>query len=131
MPNRAHARSPSKASSNCQFSTALSIKRLEIAVLNHIETFEGLTLAIFLAFARNYYKTNGAASQNTSLGDLIKRKLAAFLQCMVDLKTVDEIKNEDGVLGRQLIEVLLEERAAGKAQEKRTWPDAPIKIGDD
>ena len=29
---------------------------------------------------------------------------------MVDLKTVDEIKNDDGVLGRQLIEVLLEQR---------------------
>jgi hypothetical protein len=114
-----------------QFSTALSIKRLETAVLNHIDTFEGLTLAIFLAFARGYYRANGAEAQNTSLGDLIKRKLAEFLQHMVDLKTVDEIKNEDGVLGRQLIEVLLEERAPGMAQEKRTWPDAPIKIEDD
>jgi len=113
------------------FSTALSIKRLETAVLNHIDTFEGLTLAIFLAFARDYYSANGAEAQNTSLGDLNKKKLAEFLQRMVDLKTVDEIKNEDGVLGRQLIEVLLEERAAGKAQQKRTWPDAPIKIEDD
>jgi hypothetical protein len=114
-----------------QFSTALSIKRLETAVLNHIDTFEGLTLAIFLAFARGYYKANGAEAQNTSLGELIKKKLAEFLQCMVDLKTVDEIKNEDGVLGRQLIEVLLEERAAGKAQQKHTLPDVPIKIEDD
>lgn len=50
---------------------------------------------------------------------------------MVDLKTVDEIKNEDGVLGRQLIEVLLEERAAGKAQQRRTSSDVTIKIEDD
>ena len=113
-----------------KLSTTLSIKLLETAVLNHIDTFDGLTLAIFLAFARSYYRTNGAEAQNTSLGELIKKKLAAFSQCMVDLKTVDEIKNEDGVLGRQLIEVLLEERAAGKAQ-KQTWPDAPIKIEDD
>ena len=114
-----------------QFSTTLSIKRLEMAVFNHIDTFDGLTLAVFLAFARSYYSTNGAQAQNTSLGELIKKKLAAFLQCMVDLKSVDEIKNEDGVLGRQLIEVLLEERAAGKAQQKHTWPDTPIKIEDD
>ena len=114
-----------------QFSTALSIKSLETAVLNHIDTFEGFTLAIFLAFARSYYRMNGVGAQNTSLGKPIKKKLAAFLQCMVDLKTIDEIKNEDGVLGRQLIEVLPEERAAGKAQQKRTWPDAPIKIEDD
>jgi len=114
-----------------QFSAALSIKRLEAEVLNRIDTFEGLTLAIFLAFARGYYSANGAEAQNTSLGDLIRKKLAEFLQRMVDLKTVDEIKNEDRVLGRQLIEVLLEERAAGKAQQKRTWPDASIKIEDD
>jgi hypothetical protein len=114
-----------------QFSTALSIKRLETAVFNHIDTFEGLTLAIFLAFARGYYSANGAEAQNTSLGELIKKKLAEFLQRMVDLKTVDEIKNEDGVLGRQLIEVLLEERAAGKAQQEHSWPNDPIKIEDD
>ena len=94
----------------CQLSIDLSIQRLETAVLRHIDTFEGLTLAIFLAFARGYYGTK-RAEQNSSLGQLIKKKLAEFLQCMVDLKTVDEIKNENGVLSRQLIEVLLEERA--------------------
>lgn len=112
-----------------KLSTTLSIKVLGISILNHIDTFDGLTLAIFLAFARIYYRNNGAEAQNTSLVELIKKELAAFLQCMIGLKTVDEIKNEDGVLGRQLIEVLLEERAAGKAQ-KRTWPDVPIKIED-
>lgn len=115
-----------------KFSTALSIKRLETAILHHIDIFEELTLAIFLAFARSYYDANGAEAQDTSLGDLIKKKLAEFLQRMVDLKTVDEIKNEDGILGRQLIEVSLEERAAaGKARQKRTSSDAPIKIEDD
>lgn len=70
-----------------------------MAVLNHINTFDGLTLAIFLLFVRSYYKANGAEAQNTSLSELIKTKLAEFLQRMVGLKTVDEIKNEDGVLG--------------------------------
>lgn len=113
-----------------KLSITLSIKLLETSILNHIDTFDGLTLAIFPAFARSFYRNNGAEAQNTSLDELIKKKLAAFLQYVVDLKTVDEIKNEDGVLGRQLIEVLLEERAAGKVQ-KRTLPDVPIKIEDD
>ena len=114
-----------------QLGTALSMKSLQMAVLDCIDTFEGLTLAIFLAFARSYYRMNGVGAQNAGLGRLIKKKLAASLRCMVDLKAVDEIKTEDGVLGGQLIEVLLEERAIGKAQQKRPWPDAQIKIEDD
>lgn len=113
-----------------KFSIALSIKHLETAILRHIDTFEELSLAIFLAFARNYYNANGAEAQNTSLGYLIKKKLAAFLQHMVDLKTVDVIKNENGILGRQLIEVLLEERAERATGQKRDSSDAPIKIED-
>lgn len=50
---------------------------------------------------------------------------------MTELRTIDEIKNENGILAQQLIEVLLEERAAGKAQQKRSSLDAPIKIEDD
>jgi hypothetical protein len=114
-----------------QFSTALSIKRLETAVLHHIDTFEELPLAIFLAFARSYYKMYGADAQDTSLSELIKRKLAAFLQHMIDTKTKEEIKNEGGILGQQLIEVLLEERSLRATQWKLNSSDIPIKIEDD
>lgn len=62
-----------------QFSAALSIKSLEMAALKHIDTLEGLTPAIFLAFARSYYRMNGVGAQNAGLGKLIKKKLAAFL----------------------------------------------------
>lgn len=99
------------------FSTSLSIKRLEVGILDHIKNFETLTLAIFLVFARGYYTAHGVEAQDTSLGHLIKQKLAEFLPRMVDLKTVDEIKREGGILGQQLIEVLLDERAAIKARE--------------
>jgi hypothetical protein len=91
-----------------KLSIALSIKRLEKAILLHIDAFEELTLDVFLAFACGYYKAYGAEAQDTSLGDLIK--------------------NEDGILGRQLIEVLLEERAAGKAQLKQEAPVDTVKI---
>jgi hypothetical protein len=117
-----------------KFSTALSIKRMEVAILHHIDTFEDFQLAVFLAFARSYYDANGAESQYTSLGQLIKKKLAEFLQPWVNTKTVDEITNEGGILGRQLIEVLLEERSSRDAQRQRrssAWSDAPIKIEDD
>jgi hypothetical protein len=116
------------------FSTALSIKRLEMAILHHIDTFEDLQVAGFLAFARSYYDANGAESQYTSLGELIEKKLAAFLQPWVDTKTVDEITNEGGILGRQLIEVLLEERSSREKERQHyssAWSDAPIKIEDD
>jgi hypothetical protein len=117
-----------------KFSTALSIKRLEVAILHHIDTFEDFPLAVFLQFARSYYDANGAESQYTSLGELTKKKLAAFLQPWVNTKTVDEITNEGGILGRQLIEELLEERSSMETQRQRyllAWSHAPIKIEDD
>jgi hypothetical protein len=113
------------------FSTALSIKRLETGILHHIDAFEDPPLAIFLAFARSYYKKYGADAQDTGLGELIKKKLAAFLQHMIDTKTKEEIKNEGGILGQQLIEVLLEERSSRTAQWKLNSSDVPIKIEDE
>lgn len=109
------------------FSNSLSIKRLEVGILDHIKNFRGLSLAIFLIFARSYYDAHGKEAQDTSLGHLIKQKLAEFLPRMVELKTVDEIKREGGILGQQLIEVLLDERAASQAKE-RSANDPAIKI---
>lgn len=114
-----------------KFSTGMSIKRLETAILHHIDTFEDLSLAFFLAFARSYYSAHGDEAKDTSLGDLIKKKLGEFLPLMIELGAVDEIKNEGGILGRQLIEVLLDERAAVKARQKRSSSDSAIKIEDD
>jgi hypothetical protein len=111
-----------------KLSRVLSIKRLETAVLIHIDSFEELTLAVFLSFARSYYSASGVDAQHTSLGDLIKKKLAAFMQPWVDTKTISEITEEGGVLGQQLIEVLLEDRRQRETLRMHNLKDAPIKI---
>jgi hypothetical protein len=94
------------------FSLELSIKRLETGIVEHINEFEQLSLDVFLQFARRYYEKEGDEARGTSLGALIKKKLARFLQQWIDVKGMVEVSNEGGVLGKQLSEVLLLERAA-------------------
>ena len=52
------------------------------------------------------------------MGRMIKRKLAYFLPLLQESMTVDEISSEVGVLGKQLIAVLLEDRARTTMREK-------------
>jgi hypothetical protein len=92
------------------FSKALSIKTLEVAMLSEFsKLLDSLDPAVFLAFARRYYKRNDK-DQNKSLERLIKVKLADFLPRLQQTMSVKAISTEGGVLGRQLIEVLLEDR---------------------
>jgi hypothetical protein len=95
------------------FSIALQIGKLENAVLGRIDNlnFEALTLNIFLGFARSYYNGDGADTQNSSLGRLIKKKLSLSLPRLQKTMTAEKISSEGGVLGKQLIAVLFEDRA--------------------
>jgi hypothetical protein len=94
------------------FSTALSIKILKVAVLTQLcKLIDTLNPAVFLAFARHYYDDCSYGSrQNTDLGCLIKVKLAEFLPRLQQTMTIKDISAEGGILGTQLIEVLLEDR---------------------
>lgn len=92
------------------FSLKMSAKRLETAVVNRIDTFNDLSLSLFLDFARSYYAEH-FTHRDESDGDkdrfalLIKRKLAKFLPQIIEFKMVQEIQMQ-GKLGRQLVEVL-------------------------
>lgn len=97
------------------FSTLLSIKRLELGILAHIDGFHGLGVPLFLAGARFYYGIGG--KRETSLGHVIKKRLWEFLPQMIELKAVDEIKTEGGILAHQLMEVLLEKVIASEAKQ--------------
>jgi hypothetical protein len=99
-----------------KFSTDLSIKRLEVAVLDHINAlnFEALPHQKFLGFARSYYSVNGVESQHTSMGRLIKKKLSSLLPYLQKSMTIEEMSSEGGILGKQLVTVLLEDRLKGQ-----------------
>lgn len=95
------------------FSIALKIVKLETAVLSHIEVvnFEAMALDVVLGFARSYYNGDGADTQNSSLGRLIKTKLSLSLPRVQQSMTAAKISSEEGVMGKQLIAVLFEDRA--------------------
>lgn len=103
------------------FATELSIKSLHFALISHIGNSKELTLNIFMAFARRFYGKFTdifVAVHDTGMGRMIKRKLAYFLPLLQESMTVDEISSEVGVLGKQLIAVLLEDRARTTMREK-------------
>jgi hypothetical protein len=95
------------------FSVALKIVKLETAVLSHIDAvnFEAMAVNAFLGFARSYYNGDGVDTQNSGLGRLIKTKLSLLLPRLQQSMTADKISSEEGVLGKQLIAVLFEDRA--------------------
>lgn len=95
-----------------KLSRKLSIKCLEDAVLDQIDNlqFRALPHVVFLGFARSYY-IGGADTQHTSLGELIKKKLFSLLPYLQQSMSVGELSSEDGILGKQLMTVLLEDRA--------------------
>jgi hypothetical protein len=95
------------------FSIALKIVKLETAVLSHIEVvnFEAMALDVVLGFARSYYNGDGADTQNSSLGRLIKTKLSLSLPRVQQSMIAAKISSEEGVMGKQLIAVLFEDRA--------------------
>jgi len=108
------------------FSSILTIVNLSQALISHIENSTAVTLEIFLAFARRFYARFTdvyKTVERTSLGQMIKRKLAYFLPLLQESMTVDEISSEVGVLGKQLIAVLLEDRAT-----KYEKSDSKVKI---
>ena len=108
------------------FGVNRSIKGLCTAVIAHIELSTALTLGVFLAFARRFYDNFGnvyVKVQDTGLGRMIKRRLAYFLPRLQESMTVDEISSEAGILGKQLITVLLEDRI-----EKHEAPVTKAKI---
>jgi hypothetical protein len=99
------------------FSRLLSIKTLEVALLTKFcDLIDSLNPAVFLAFASRYYKETGCYPQGTStLGCLIKVKLAEFLPRLQQTMTIKDISSQGGILGTQLIEVLLEDRVKSQA----------------
>lgn len=82
-------------------------------MLSHIEVvnFEAMALDVVLGFARSYYNGDGADTQNSSLGRLIKTKLSLSLPRVQQSMTAAKISSEEGVMGKQLIAVLFEDRA--------------------
>jgi hypothetical protein len=95
------------------FSGTLAIVNLRDAMLKQFcYLIDALNPATFLAFARHYYDNwNPRVSENTSLRSLIKIKLAESLPRLQQTVVVKDISSEGGILGMQLIEVLLEDRA--------------------
>jgi hypothetical protein len=80
------------------------------------DLIDSLNPAVFLAFASRYYKETGCYPQGTStLGCLIKVKLAEFLPRLQQTMTIKDISSQGGILGTQLIEVLLEDRVKSQA----------------
>ena len=109
------------------FSRALSIDTLELAILKQFTSLiEALSPAVFLDFARRYYGRNGRSPHDTTLAQLIKIKLAWFLPLLQHTMAVKDISSQDGTLGMQLIEVLLEDRAL-----EEHWPLVPADIDSD
>lgn len=111
-----------------RFSKLLSIKRLESGILAHIDGFKNISIPIFLAGARFHYGIGG--DRESSLGQLIKKRLAELLPQMIELRTVDEIKTEGGILAQQLMEVLLEKVIASETKQLSA-PDHAILIKDE
>jgi hypothetical protein len=99
------------------FSIAMSIKCLELAVLSRIDSvnFVALNHDIFLTFARRYYSETGPGTQGVSLGHLIKKKLSSLMPHLEQSRTISQVGylggGFEGGLGRQMLEVLLEDRA--------------------
>jgi hypothetical protein len=109
------------------FSRLLSIKTLELAMLKQFTSLiEALSPAVFLAFARRCYGRNRGSPHDTTLAQLIKLKLAWSLPLLQHTMSVKDISSQDGTLGMQLIEVLLEDRAL-----KEHWPLVPADIDSD
>ena len=109
----------------------MEIKTLELAVTKHIDNFNGLTLPVFLDFARNYYANgeNNHDSKNDSLALLIKNKLANFMPQIIRRKMVQEIQ-KDGKLGEQLVDVLADFYSGHKkAVKRKAWK--ALDISDD
>jgi len=93
-------------------SVALKIAKLETALVSHIDdaNFEAIGVNIFRRFARTYYNGDGVDTQNSSLGRLVKKKLSLLLPRLQQSMTAEKISSEEGVLGKQLIAVLFEDR---------------------
>lgn len=114
------------------FGTMLCIEKLETGIRDHIDSFRELTIPLFLAFALQYYEKGEEELLQTSLGRLIKKKLAGFLPQMIKHETVNEIKVKRGLLGQQLFEVLLEKVLASNGNEpKASDQTIPIKAEHD
>lgn len=99
-----------------KLSIMMSIKCLEVAVLDDINAlqFNALPHHVFLVFARSYYALGGVDAQHTTLGHLIKKKLFSLLPHLQKSMTIEDMSTETGILGKQLIAVLLEDRFKGQ-----------------
>lgn len=94
------------------FGLMLSITGLCAAVISHIEHSKALSPRVFFTFARRFYAKSPDNSniKASSIGCMIKRKLTYFMPYLEESMTIDELSSEGGILGKQLIEVLLEDR---------------------
>jgi hypothetical protein len=92
------------------FSITLSIKCLEVAVLDRLENlrFEALRKEIFFRFARRCYDEG---TRHNSLQQLIKKKLSHLLPHLEQSMTAEQLSSVGGELGTELMVVLLEDRA--------------------
>lgn len=94
-------------------SIGLEIKTLEEKILNHIESCPEMPTETFLTFARTVYAgdENGdlaGHATDSSIGKLIKRKLAVLLPQLLQDGTVRSIKAEGGILSNELLEVMID-----------------------
>lgn len=94
-------------------SIGLEIKTLEEKILNHIESCPGMSTEAFLTFARTVYAGDensdlAGHATDSSIGKLIKRKLAVLLPQLLQDGTVRSIKAEGGTLSNELLEVMID-----------------------
>lgn len=94
-------------------SIGLEIKNLEEKILKHIESCPDMPTERFLTFAKMAYagdENSDVAEHATdsSIGKLIKRKLAVLLPQLLQDGTVRSIKAEGGILSNELLEVMVD-----------------------
>jgi hypothetical protein len=108
----------------------LDIEDLEQAVLGRIDNmdYDAVPLDVFMEFACSYYDDRSEESCLTPLGRLIKRKLSYLLPRLEQTITVDQLSREGGMLGMQLIAVLLEDRAKVRNKNRDRAGLARIKM---
>jgi len=108
-----------------EFSVQMDVETLKLAATKQIEELNGITLPVFLEFARNYYSHNEDTRED-SFAPFVKKKLAKFTPQIIEHKMVQNVQ-KDGKLGQQFVEVLAEFYTGHKAAVKRK----AVEISDD
>ena len=98
---------------------------MKLAATKQIQNLNGITLPVFLKFARNYYSHNKDTREG-SFAPIVKNKLAKFTPQIIERKMVQEVQ-KDGKLGQQFVEILAEFYTGHKAAVKRK----AVEVSDD